>query len=62
MAQRLDADDGFHRATRGKRVTENSFRAGERWHAIVKNRFQRDRFRDVIVARARAVRVDVINR
>ena len=60
-AQRLNADHGLDGAARGQRVAEKSFRAGKRRHAIVEKGFQRLRFREVVVARAGAVGVDVVN-
>ena len=62
MPQRLDADDRLNRAARRQRVAEKPFGARERRHAVAEQSFQRLGFREIVLARAGAMGVHVINR
>ena len=59
--QRFHTKHGFDGATGRKSVAEKSFGTGKRRHAIAEQRLQRLRFSEVVVARAGAVSIDVLN-
>ena len=60
--QRFNANHGLQGAAGSEGMTENSFRAGKRRNAVAKQMLQRLRFRQIVVARAGAVGVHIINR
>jgi hypothetical protein len=60
--QCLDTNGGFNRAAGGKGMAKKSFRARNRRQVLTKNSLQRTPFRNIIIARAGAMGIHVINR
>ena len=60
-AERLDAEHSFDRSAGGEGMAEEPFRAGERRDMFAEQSLQRLRFRQIVVARAGAVGVHVID-